>query len=180
MKTPPTSRDREILDAISESVCAWDLDSTITLWNAASEKLYGWSRDEAIGRNIIELLKVEYGLPPSEWQAQLFDSGKWQGRCFRHAKDGSLLVVDVKWTLRSDPGGAPHEVVETAHRVETIHTTGEDSAALITAYQALAESEKKYRDLFNFMPIAIWQLDSRTMRDMFDKLRTAGVDDLEG
>jgi signal transduction histidine kinase len=46
------------------------------------------------------------------------------------------------------------------------------------AYHALAESEKKYRDLFNFMPIALWQLDSRTMRGMFVELRAAGVDDV--
>ena len=56
--------------------------------------------------------------------------------------------------------------------------TPESSAELLKAYQALAESEKKYRDLFNFMPIALWQLDSRHLRHMFGEMRAAGVDDL--
>jgi PAS domain S-box-containing protein len=178
MSTSPTNRDHEILDAISESICAWDLGSTITFWNAASEKLYGWSRDEAVGRNGIELLKCEYGEPLSELEAQLFDTGAWNGRSFRHARDGSLLIVDVNWAFRIDAAGAPIEIIETAHRADNIQSVDESSAALMRAYQALAESEKKYRDLFNFMPIAIWQLNSQKMRDMFSDLRAAGVDDL--
>ena len=178
MATSPANRDREILDAVAESICAWDLGSTITFWNAASARLYGWSRDEAIGRNVVELLKAEYGEPLSECEAQLFDTGGWQGRCFRHSKDGLLHIVDVNWVLRRDAAGAPVEVVETAHRAETIHTADESSAALMTAYQALEKSEKKYRDLFNFMPIALWQADSRGVRKMFDDLRAAGVEDL--
>ena len=89
-----------------------------------------------------------------------------------------LHIVDVNWVLRRDAAGAPVEVVETAHRAETIHTADESSAALMTAYQALEKSEKKYRDLFNFMPIALWQADSRGVRKMFDDLRAAGVEDL--
>jgi PAS domain S-box-containing protein len=179
MHASPTSRDREIVDAIPESVTAWDLDSTISFWNAASEKLYGWSRDEAIGRNVVELLKCEYREPLNECQARLFDAGTWHGRSFRHAKDDSLLVVDVSWTVRRDPAGTPVEIIETAHRADNIQAADESSAALLSAYQALAESEKKYRDLFNFMPIAIWQLNSRKMREMFDDLRAAGVEDFD-
>jgi PAS domain S-box-containing protein len=178
MSTSPPARVREILDAIPESICGWDLGSTITVWNATSEKLYGWSRDEAIGQNVVDLLKCEYGEPLSDCEAQLFGAGTWQGRSFRHARDGSFLIVDVKWAYRCDSAGAPDEIFETAHRAEDLQTTDQTSAALMRAYQALAESEKKYRDLFNFMPIAIWQLDSRKMREMFAGLRAAGVDDV--
>ncbi|HET6942393.1 MAG TPA: ATP-binding protein [Sphingomicrobium sp.] len=55
----------------------------------------------------------------------------------------------------------------------------EESAVSPTpAYRALAESEKKYRTLFNFMPIAMWQLDARRMRQMIMGLREAGIEDL--
>jgi PAS domain S-box-containing protein len=180
MSASLTNRGREIVDAIPQSICAWDPGSTITFWNAGSEKLYGWSRDEAIGRNVVELLKCEYGEPLSDLEAQLFDAGTWHGRSFRHARDGSLLIVDVNWASRYDAARAPVEIIETAHRADNIQTADESSAALMRAYQALAESEKKYRDLFNFMPIAIWQLNSQKMRDMFDDLCAAGVDDVAG
>jgi PAS domain S-box-containing protein len=173
------NRDREILDAIPEAVCALDLSMTITYWSAASERLYGWSRDEAIGQRIIELLKCEYEERLSDGLEELLNAGTLERRVYRHARDGSLLIVDGNWALRRDPTGAPVEIIETTHRANIIQQPDESSTALMRAYNALAESEKKYRDLFSFMPIAIWQLNTRQMRDMFDSLRDAGVDDLD-
>jgi PAS domain S-box-containing protein len=171
------NRDREILDAIPASICAFDLDFTITFWNAASERLYGWSSDEAIGRNAFELFSRQYDERiDRNWQ-QLLRTGTREGRAYRHTKAGALLIVDGSWAVLRDAGGAPFEVVETTHLTDGSQLADESSAALLAAYQALAESEKKYRDLFNFMPIALWQLDSRKMRDMFDGLRASGVDD---
>src|SRR5258705_10141973 len=165
---PQANRNREILDAIRESVCALDLNMTITFWNAAARGLYGWSRKEAIGQNLIELLKCEYDERLSSGLEELLNTGTLERRVYRHAKDGALLIVDGNWTLRRDPAGAPVEIIETTHRASTFEGPDESSAALLKAYQALAASEKKYRDLFNFMPIAIWQLSSSKMREMFD------------
>lgn len=172
------NRDREILDAIPVGVCAFDLSLAITFWNGAAESLYGWSRDEAIGRNLIELLRCEYDERLASGMEQLLDTGTLHRRVFRHAKDGSLLVVDGHWSVRRDARGAPIEIVEIAHQASIIEGADESPAALMKAYQALAESEKKYRDLFNFMPIALWQLDSRKMRDMFNDLSEAGIEDV--
>jgi PAS domain S-box-containing protein len=171
-------RNREILDAMRESVCAMDLSMTITFWNAAAERLYGWSREEAIGQNLMELLKCVYDERLSSGLEELLDTGALERRVYRHARDGSLLIVDGNWALRRDAAGAPIEIVETTHRATDIQEPDERSAALIGAYNALAESEKKYRDLFNFLPIAIWQVDSTVMRDMVNRLRASGVDDL--
>jgi PAS domain S-box-containing protein len=176
--TSSASREQEILDTLAVAICAWDVGSTITFWNAGAEQLYGWSQDEAIGRNLLDLLKCEYGEPLSDREAQLFETGAWHGRSFRHAKDGSLLIVDTGWSLRRDVAGAPVEIIEAARRTDTIQAADQNSAELMDAYHALAESEKKYRDLFNFMPIAIWQLDTRKMRAMVDDLRAAGVENL--
>jgi len=120
MSTSPANRDSEILEAVAESICAWNPGSTITFWNAGSERLYGWSRDEAFGRNIVELLKCEYGEPLSDLELELFGAGTWQGRSFRHAKDGSLVIVDVSWVFRTDAAGAPVEIIETARRADNI------------------------------------------------------------
>jgi signal transduction histidine kinase len=54
----------------------------------------------------------------------------------------------------------------------------EDSGTRTPAYRALAESEKKYRNLFNFMPVAIWQVDARKARKMIRDLREQGVEDV--
>ena len=174
---PQSNRDREILDAIPVGVCAFDLSLTINFWNDAAESLYGWSREEAIGQNLVDLLRCEYDERLSEGMKQLLDTGTLHRRVFRHAKDDSLLIIDGHWSVRRDPRGAPIEIVEIAHQAGIMDGADESPVALLKAYQALAESEKKYRDLFNFMPIALWQLDSREMRDMFEGLEAAGVED---
>jgi PAS domain S-box-containing protein len=172
-----TNRDREIFEAIPVSVCAFDLNLVMTFWNAAAERLYGWSRDEAIGNKGTDLFRRPYDERIRTSMELLISTGTLERRVYRHAKDGSLLVVDANWAVRRDARGAPIEIVESSHLTDPSELAIDSSGALLAAYQALAESEKKYRDLFNFMPIALWQLDSRTMRDMFNDLSDAGVED---
>ena len=47
-----------LLDAVGEAVLATRPDGTITYWNAAAERLFGWRADEAIGVDVIELIRV--------------------------------------------------------------------------------------------------------------------------
>ncbi|OKO76052.1 ATPase [Bradyrhizobium sp. AS23.2] len=46
------------------------------------------------------------------------------------------------------------------------------------AYDALENSELRYRHLFKFMPISLWKLDVRRLMEMFDELKATGVTDL--
>ena len=171
------NRNREILDAIPMSVCVLGLDLTIKFWNTGAEKLYGWSGNEAIGQIITELLKCQYDERLGNALEQLLNTGSVSRRVYRHAKDGSLLIADGCWAVRRDLSGTPVEIIETTHLADIMQGADDSSPALMRAYRALSESEKKYRDLFNFMPIALWQLDSRAMRDMFNDLAAAGVED---
>ncbi|MDP2107660.1 MAG: PAS domain S-box protein, partial [Rhodocyclaceae bacterium] len=45
----------QILDQINESVITMDLDGYITGWNRGAERLFGYSRDEAVGQHILFL-----------------------------------------------------------------------------------------------------------------------------
>jgi len=50
-------RFRSLLDTVqSVSVQSYALDGTIQYWNKASEHLYGYSAQEAIGRNLVDLI----------------------------------------------------------------------------------------------------------------------------
>jgi signal transduction histidine kinase len=42
---------------------------------------------------------------------------------------------------------------------------------------ALRDSEQRYRHLFHYMPIALWQLDARGLMELFKELRQEGVAD---
>ncbi len=49
----------QMLEAIGEAVVVVDPSWRITLWNAACEALYGWSREEALGHSPLPLLVPE-------------------------------------------------------------------------------------------------------------------------
>ena len=46
------SRLRAVLDASPVAVAATDLDGTVTTWNLAAERLFGWTADEVIGHRL--------------------------------------------------------------------------------------------------------------------------------
>lgn len=54
------NRFRLLLDTVSNiSVQGYGPDGIVRYWNVASEKLYGYSREEAIGKNLIDLIIPE-------------------------------------------------------------------------------------------------------------------------
>lgn len=65
------SRLRTLLENLEHvAVQAYELDGTITFWNRASERLYGYSADAALGRNMVDLLHAE---STREGERQLMD-----------------------------------------------------------------------------------------------------------
>jgi PAS domain S-box-containing protein len=52
-------RTRLVLDTAPDAFVALDRDGVITTWNAAAERLFGWRKDEAIGRTMRELIVPE-------------------------------------------------------------------------------------------------------------------------
>ena len=44
-----------LLDAVQAGIIATDLQGLILYWNPFAEELYGWSAQEVVGRNILEI-----------------------------------------------------------------------------------------------------------------------------
>jgi PAS domain S-box-containing protein len=44
-----------ILGSLAQAVIATELDGVVVHWNHAAEELFGWTRDEAVGRRVTEL-----------------------------------------------------------------------------------------------------------------------------
>ena len=56
----------EWLDAANDAIFVGASDERITYWNKGAERLYGWSRTEALGKSAHELLRTEFPLPFAE------------------------------------------------------------------------------------------------------------------
>ncbi len=87
----------QLLENVSDAVIAVDNDYIITSWNAAAEKLYGWTAAEVLGKNIYQVLQITYLNGASEQDAikAMQATGKWVGEVIQKRKDGTEVIVEA-------------------------------------------------------------------------------------
>ena len=108
------SLEGALLDQIDASVVAIDMSGTVLSWNSGAEALYGWGREEAIARNIRELVVPEDTKPVEKLASDVIRDGRWDGEVRVHRKDGSLFTAYVRNRLILDDAGAPGAIVGVA------------------------------------------------------------------
>jgi PAS domain S-box-containing protein len=101
------SDQAELLDLANDAIFVRTLDDKITYWNQGAERLYGWKRDEVLGRLSHDFLKTESFRPFSEINAQLLRDGTWQGELTHSRRDGSRIAVTSRWSVWRDKRGRP-------------------------------------------------------------------------
>jgi PAS domain S-box-containing protein len=107
--TPPfggVPSQGQVLDQVGLAVIATDADGVITTWNNRAEELYGWTRQEAVGRHITELTVPDSGRREAEAAMAALQGGSaWQGPFEVRRKDGSTFTAYVKDSpIRDDDG----------------------------------------------------------------------------
>lgn len=100
----------KVLDLAQVLVC--DMESHIVLWNLGAEKLYGFSKEEAVGRIAHELLHTEFPEPLERIEEQLQHTGTWEGELVHRKRDGGRIVVSSLWVLHRDAKGKPARILE--------------------------------------------------------------------
>ncbi|HEY3917754.1 MAG TPA: PAS domain S-box protein [Stellaceae bacterium] len=104
---------RGIIDTALDAFVQWDQDGTVREWNPQAEAMFGWSRQEAVGRPMAELL-----IPPDQRGAHAAEiarfiaggQGAFIGRRLQMEamrRDGTHLTVELAATAlkRGDGGG---------------------------------------------------------------------------
>ena len=95
-----------IMQNISEAVIVTDMDFFITFWNEAAAKIYGYGKDEAIDREIDELLNTEFtGISMTEAHAILRQNGVWRGQIRQQNKKGEILYIEAIVSYLKDSFG---------------------------------------------------------------------------
>src|SRR5579871_271903 len=102
----------ELLDLAHDAILSLRLDGTIEFWNRGAEELYGWTREEALGRISHRLLQTKFSEPLEEVQRKLLTSGGWQGELEHVSKAGTRLIVASRWAVRRDTAGQPNGFLE--------------------------------------------------------------------
>jgi len=100
-----------LLDQAQDAILVRDLDQTILFWNKGAEKIYGWSAEEAVGKNAGELLFKEPSAQFDEARRHVIQNGKWQGETHQTRRDGAEIIVESRWTLVQDEEGQPNSIL---------------------------------------------------------------------
>ena len=101
-----------LLEIATDAIYVRDLHSEILFWNQGAERLYGWSKQEAIGRNAQELLYTETLIHLNEEAFNVVTQvGIWQGELQKVTKYGKAIIVESRWTLMRDVAGEAKSIL---------------------------------------------------------------------
>lgn len=95
-----------LLDAANDAIWVAGFDEKITYWNKGAERLYGWKREEAMGRSPHELLRTQFPVQLEEI-VKSRQRGGWQGEVVHTKRDGTSVTVASSWTALKDAQGQP-------------------------------------------------------------------------
>lgn len=91
---------------ISDPIITTNRDDIITNWNVYAEDLYGYREEEAVGKNVFEILKISSEHKELE-NAVLQEQGQdyWKGESIHYHRNGNRIYVEVTVSsIRDDAG----------------------------------------------------------------------------
>ncbi|MBK8321566.1 MAG: PAS domain-containing protein [Betaproteobacteria bacterium] len=131
-------RFRDLVENVPNiAVQGYDRERRVTFWNDASERLYGWSPDEALGRRLEDLI-----IPPPIREIVIEQHARWvrggpgipASELVLQRKDGSPVSVFSSHSMRADAHGDPE-----------MYCIDVDLTALKRAEQEVAAWRERYR-----------------------------------
>jgi two-component system, chemotaxis family, CheB/CheR fusion protein len=96
------AQEKRLLDLSRDPIFVWNFDGVVVAWNRGSEELYGYSREEAIGRPNEQLLGTTVpGSSFNELKSKLIKEGNWVGELRQKTKEGNELAVESRLQLET-------------------------------------------------------------------------------
>jgi PAS domain S-box-containing protein len=102
-----------LLNLTRDTIFVRDVNDVITFWNRGAEEMYGWTKEEVIGRVSHDLMQTIFPAPLEDIMAELIRAGRWEGELIHTRCDGTKVVVASRWSLQRDDQGRPAATLET-------------------------------------------------------------------
>ncbi len=148
-----------LLDLSRDAILVRDGADRIIYWNEGASQLYGYTREEALGRVSHDLLDTEFPEPFKRIIEEFRRDDRWSGELTHKRKDGNQIVVLSRWALDRDDQGNLRSVLETNNDITHQKRTEE----------ALRESEEQLRAFADGLEA---QVQTRTgeLRELWNRL----------
>ncbi len=149
-----------IVDSSEDAIISKDLNSVVTSWNRAAERLFGYTAAEAIGRSIMMLIPEER----SGEEAGILDRIR-RGKSVEHfetvrkRKDGVLRDISLTISPVRDASG----------QIVGASKIARDITDQKRAEAALRESEARFRQLADAMPQMVWTARADGQMDYYNQ-----------
>lgn len=146
---------KAMFESIADGVAVIDAQGRITELNQEVLRQAGYSaKEEMLGRNMLEFIPAEDRERASRTLEQIMEDGESRGLEMPFiARDGSRKEFDLKVSLLSGAGGRPEGFIA------LLKDIGQRRAA----EQLLKESERKFREMADFLPQTVFETDADGM-----------------
>lgn len=118
----------QLLELATEAIVMRDMSGNLLYWNSGAEALYGWNREEVLGKDLHTLLKTVFPVSREAVENTLMERKLWQGNLVQTRKDGSEVIVACRKTMN--------------HEGDAVLEVNRDITAQMQAEEALRETEK--------------------------------------
>lgn len=144
-----------VLEQVQEAVITADTNLVILSWNHGAEEVYGWTRAEAVGKLLPDVLQTEFpDLSRDVILERVVRQGVFKGEVLQRHRNGNRLVVEVTIApIRDGSGGI-------CGYVEVTRNLTEQNRMYRLLQDALA-CQKKLTDIINNSPVLVvrWRMD---------------------
>ncbi len=146
-----------IIHSSSDAIVSKDLNSIITSWNEAAERIFGYTADEAIGQSILMLLPVNQQAEEVSIMERIHRGERVEAYdTRRRRKDGSLVEISVTIS----------PIVDSTGRIVGASKIARDITDRKASEAALQETESRMRLATDATGVGIWEwhLPTQTIR----------------
>ncbi len=101
-----------LLDLARDAIMVRGVDGTINFWSHGAEEMYGYTKQQAMGRVSHELLGTQFPQSLVEIEELARVHGRWDGELVHTTKGGARIDVASQWVLQHDSDGHASGVLE--------------------------------------------------------------------
>jgi PAS domain S-box-containing protein len=141
-----------LLENLHDAVIGIDVGLRVTAWNRAAERIFGWSRRDAMGRHVEEIVPSEYADGSSIEQAlsRVAQTGRVEAKVRRRTRSGAWVEIEATSVfLRGDDGNAVGYV-----------SVNRDISERKRAEAELRSSQERLRLILETANEGIWVVDA--------------------